>query len=322
MLDTERIPIGKLKQAYGLNEQDVQTLLSELLPNGVFPTDLWQKAYSSFWRGKILDYTVLYNLNSPPFPLKLSCLSFPKINIPPDSYYYIEKCREMMWVLFVEVSSFLTSDKVKNGLDYILGESYATNDFIYEQEIKNLFDNLAIEDNNFAVRFGSCINAKQFIETADDKRCAVSHNYFSCISKIFPDTIVVDKAAAILHFEKCGYPLRQEVKGISKAFVERIIATPVVHPPVATPVTPSASSIVVPRELWEGKTPKSARDSMQQQGFTDPRVIAYVLHHWCGLKNKTQIGRLLGSEGQDDSTYLRLAHRLLDKAAALNIQHA
>jgi len=334
MLDTERIPIGKLKSAFRLNEQDIQTLLSALLPDGVFPTDLWQKAYSSFWRGKILDYMTLYKLDAPSFPIKLACLEFPKIDIPPDSYSYIEKCREMMWVLFVEVSSFLLPDKVKIGIDYILDESYEISNIVCEQERKKLFEKLAIEDNNFAVRFRSCINAEQFIETIDDKIRSVPYEYFSFLSKIFPDTIVVDKVTAILHLFKCGYPLLQEVKGISKAYVERITATPAVHPqfecitepPVTepqedTPVAPFASSIVVTRALWEGKTHSAVIAAMRQDNFPDA-IIAYVLHNWCGLKNKTRVGRLLGPPDQDDSTYLRLAHRLLAEAALLNIQHA
>ena len=77
MLHQERIPIGKLKQAYGLNEQDVQTLLTELLPGGVFPTGLWEQAYSFFWGGKILDYKAKYELD---------WLSFPTIDIPTDNY--------------------------------------------------------------------------------------------------------------------------------------------------------------------------------------------------------------------------------------------
>jgi len=331
MLHQERIPIGKLKQAYRLNEQDVQTLLSALLPGGVFPTDLWQKAYSSFWRGKILDYMALYNLDSPSFPLKLVCLSFPKIDLPPDSYY-IEKCREMMHVLFVEVSSFLISDKIKNGLDYILEEAYETSNIIFEQERKKLFEKLTIEDKNFAVRFRSCTDAKQFIVTTEYKRRAVSYEYFSFLSKIFPDTIVVDKAPAILHLFKCGYPLRQEVKGISKAFVERITATPAAHlqleritespvipPQEDTPGAPSASSIVVPRALWEGKSPEAVRDGMREKNFDDP-IIAYVLSAW-RKRSKTQIGRLLGPRGDNehDSTSRARTSNLLDEAAAFTI---
>jgi ABC-type phosphate transport system ATPase subunit len=60
---------------------------------------------------------------------------------------------------------------------------------------------------------------------------------------------------------------------------------------------------------------------MRQQEFADP-VIAYVLHEWRGLKNKTQLGRLLGPGGKVDSTYLSLANRLLEEAKNLNIQSA
>jgi hypothetical protein len=86
MLSQEHTPIGMLKQAFSLTTQDVQTLLSTLLPDGVFPTILWQKAYSSFWYGKICAYRDLYKLDALTFPARLDFLSFPKINTEPDSY--------------------------------------------------------------------------------------------------------------------------------------------------------------------------------------------------------------------------------------------
>jgi hypothetical protein len=79
--------------------------------------------------------------------------------------------------------------------------------------------------------------------------------------------------------------------------------------------------IYVPRSLWDGKRHQAIRDSMRQQEFADP-VIAYVLYEWHGLKNKTEIGRLLGPDDKVDSTYRRLADRLLADAESLNIQPA
>lgn len=82
------------------------------------------------------------------------------------------------------------------------------------------------------------------------------------------------------------------------------------------------SPVTIPSALWQGKPPKSIRDAMRpregQDGFSDA-VIAYVLFNWCGLTNKTQLGRLLGKPGQDDSSYRRLTARLLDEAASFTI---
>jgi hypothetical protein len=314
----------------------VQTLLPKLLPDGIFPTILWQKAYSSFWYGTICHYRDLYKLDSLTFPARIGFLSFPQINIEPDDYdYYMKKNREFMVILFVDIASIFVSDKAKAGIDYIIEETYDTDNNIFVQERDSLFEKLAMEDKNFATRFASCANAKDFVITFDDKRRAVPLRYFSFLSKMFYDTIVVDKNAAICYLLVYGCSLKREVKGISRALVDRIAATLDAHPQVErivdpsaaqpqedTPAAPSTFSIVVPRSLWEGKIPKSVRDSMQQQGFPDPRVIAYALYNWCGLTNKTQLGKLLGPDGKNDSTYLRLANKFLDGAATLHITTA
>jgi hypothetical protein len=49
MLDQERIPISKLKQAFDLNGHDVETLISALWPQGVFPYALWEMVYKHCW---------------------------------------------------------------------------------------------------------------------------------------------------------------------------------------------------------------------------------------------------------------------------------
>ena len=46
MLNQERIPIGKLKQAYGLSAMKIDELLAALWPNDVFPYELWDKIRS------------------------------------------------------------------------------------------------------------------------------------------------------------------------------------------------------------------------------------------------------------------------------------
>jgi len=99
MLSQKHISIGRLKQAFGLTTQDVDTLLFTLLPDGVFPAVLWKKAYSSFWHGKIDSYAVLHKLDIPPYPERLQFLSFPEVIVDPDGHYYLSKCRERMAVV-------------------------------------------------------------------------------------------------------------------------------------------------------------------------------------------------------------------------------
>ena len=82
-------------------------------------------------------------------------------------------------------------------------------------------------------------------------------------------------------------------------------------------------SVKVPSVLWKGKPYASVRNAMRPkeeggEGFLDA-IIAYVLFNWCGLKNKTALGRLLGEPNKDTSSYRRLATRLLKEAASLTI---
>jgi len=129
----------------------------------------------------------------------------------------------------------------------------------------------------------------------------------------------VEKDSAVRFLTKEGYSFHREVKGLSKAIFDSILQE----------TAPAESSteqhvILVPRSLWEGKTHTAVRNSMRShdgEGFSDA-VIAHVLCEWCGLTNKTQIGRLLGKSGQDDSTYLRYAKTLLDEAEKLDIRPA
>ena len=164
------------------------------------------------------------------------------------------------------------------------------------------------------------------------------------------------KPAAVRYLHSCGYSLRREVKGLTQALVERFVSdfstpqttenvpesppqpsesdsqtplqvsesVPETTPqaPESVPQLPDFTAIFVPRSLWEGKSNQAIRNSMREQDFADP-VIAYVLYEWRGLRNKTEIGRLLDpDDGKVDSTYLRLANGLLAAAKGLNIQPA
>ena len=145
---------------------------------------------------------------------------------------------------------------------------------------------------------------------------------FKNFCNFFDDAIIVDKLTAVRHLSSCGYSLQQEVKGLSHALVESITAEgSALSVQDEASKTPNPSVIFVPRALWEGKSLKSVYDSMRQQHFADP-VIFHVLHYWCGEKNMTRLGRLLGPGGQDPSTDLRRARRLLEAAKTMNIQHA
>jgi len=300
MLDPQRIPIGKLKQAYELNPQEAEAVLRELSPSGVFPYAVWQKAHSQFWKGHAHDNVRLYKLERPP--------QFPEAGEIPEKYFPTEVYTKWLVDFLVEMSRLICTSEFEKGFDYVIGETYDGDMFPFKEEKERLFSALNLERKAIHIRARTTIRESDF-------STALPH--FKFILEFFPDTVAVDKAAAVRHLHSCGYSLRREVKGLSHSLVQSIIAdVPILQVQDALP-----SPIFVSRSLWEGKIEKSVRDGMRQQDFTDP-VIAYVLHTWCGLKNKTQIGRLLGPSDLTDRSYLRLAENLLAEASALNIQHA
>ena len=78
--------------------------------------------------------------------------------------------------------------------------------------------------------------------------------------------------------------------------------------------------IVLPKELWAGRSPRHIRGVMSEQGY-DLWVIAHVLYTWCGLTNMTELGKVLNPTGSElgDSAYAKQARKLLEKAESADI---
>jgi hypothetical protein len=305
MLSQDCIPIGKLKQAYDLNAHEAEALLSDLSPGRVFPFAVWQKAHAKFWRLPAEDKARLYKLESPP--------QFPEVGEIPEKYFPTVSFAQWIVDFLTEMSKLISIENIEKGFDYVIDETYDGDAFPFKHGKESLIYTLNVAEKSIRNTTAVPIREKDY---------SIARPYFKFIFDFFPDTVPVDKVAAVLYLHYYGYSLRREVKGLSHALVESIIAEASV-PPVHddAPETPSPSIIIVPRVLWENKSPKSVRDSMRQQDFPDP-VIAYVLYNWCDLKNMTEIGKLIALPGKNPSTHLRLTHRLLAKAALLNIQHA
>jgi len=324
MLDKKQIPVVKLKQAYELSEREAYELLGALSPDNVFPYALWQQAYTEFWECLLRVASVRYQVENPPFP---------EVETLPPKHFATNLCRRPMVSFFASVSQLLEISALEQGLDYIIEATYGEEGFPYQEEKEALFKALREEEIANRARVSGPMNISSMRAV----------DYF-CIEESFFDTIVVDKAAAVRYLHFCGHSLRREVKGLSQDFVERLVAyaaTPQTSEmsPSTSPKTqeivpqiplqasetvppPTSPAVIhVPRALWEGKRHQAIRDSMRQQEFADP-VIAYVLYEWHGLKNKTEIGRLLGPDNKVDSTYRRLADRLLTEAESLSIQPA
>ena len=79
--------------------------------------------------------------------------------------------------------------------------------------------------------------------------------------------------------------------------------------------------IVVPQKLFAGKTPRKVIEAMSAPEYDfDPKVIAYVLHTWCGQTNMIELGRMLKKDGgQTESAYSKHARKLLTAAEEMDI---
>ena len=148
---------------------------------------------------------------------------------------------------------------------------------------------------------------------------------------------MVDRDAAIRHFHH--YPLRREVKGITRALVESILrAAPpesavadkaAVVPTCERPLQDGKLVFLIPRAIWEGRPDAAVRDAMKEK--YPLAVIAYVLLYWCGPKKsetghktpqgrKTHVGRLLAEkEYRDEKSYRNLMDILLKEADTYSI---
>jgi hypothetical protein len=330
MLNPERIPIGKLKQAYELSALEIDELLAALWPNGVFPYELWEKAYTSYWKDAGLHNAVFHLAGAvpalPDIDQKLS-----EIYETTPFYPY----RTLLVKFFEELSRKLFVSDLKKGFYYITEEAIDGNTDEFKDKIEYIFSRLSMAEDDCDLRifppyhWATNMTGERFQELMNTKILSVPSSCYFFLADMFTDTIIVDKAAAIRHLFECGYSLRQEVKGISHAIVERITATPAAQEQ-ATPADqkqdapaeplskPLRAPFAIPRELWEGKAHDAVLEAMREKKYS-AAIIAHVLFHWCDLKNKTEIGRLLSDSEQEDSTYYHRADRLLKKASALTI---
>ena len=212
MLDQEKITIGKLKQAYNLNAQDVETLLCALSPDNAFPYVLWQKAYSTFWRGSASEISRLYKVDNP---------QFPDAGTLPDKYFPTGTYAAWIVEFFTKLSAMVNVAALEKGLEHIIEATYDGEAFAFKQPKEDLFHTLYLSEKNIA-------NITRINGVRDNRSALPVHYEF--IAHFFPDTVVVDKAAAVHYLDSCAYPLRQEVKGLSRAFVERTITEPPTPP--------------------------------------------------------------------------------------------
>lgn len=315
MLDPQKIPLYRVKQAYSLNEHEAQSLLHELSPDGVYPYELWQKAYSSYWKHPAAECSRLYKVENPPFP---------ETHQSTEKYFPTETYAKWIVDFFFEMARRISVKYLENGFDYIIESTYDSKSAASESDRQYLFYPLALAEKNIA----------NVARTEGVKDINVRLSNPSLLFKIFPDTIVVDKMAAIRYLSVVQeYPFGRAVKGITQNLVDSVIKDAAqIAPPVSeiTPALEEPAAEVHPQEqgnvirvsaaLWEGKPPATIRDSMENE--FGKAVIAYVLRNWCKI-SKTETGRLLSDKQyEDEKSYRNFVDDLLKEAASLTILKA
>jgi hypothetical protein len=94
-----------------------------------------------------------------------------------------------------------------------------------------------------------------------------------------------------------------------------ILETAAIAQAQTTHATPSpqpfSTAIIVPRALWNGKTPPAARDAMAAENIPQ-NIIAHILYTRCNITNKTYIASLL-------NTYPKKVTKFLAEAAVMDI---
>lgn len=278
-----------------------------LSPDGVFPYEIWQKAYSDFWKSPAIECARLYKVDNPPFP---ETDQLPEKFFPTDIY--------AKWIVdfFFEMARRIPVRALEAGFNYIVVSTYDDKSAVSDADREYLFYHLTLIEKSIA-------NAAR---TKGIKDINIKLSSPDVLLKIFPDTIAVDKKAAVHYLSVVQkYPFDHEVKGITHSLVDSIINSSAEDKPAFFPQESPAgvqspmeeNGIRVPAALWEGKPPATVRDAMKDE--YGKAVIAYVLRNWLKT-NKTETGRLLSDKQYDDEkSYRNFVDDLMEEAAHLTI---
>lgn len=304
MVDTQKISLGRIRTAYGLNVHEAGVFISALARQGSIDLyEIWHEAVRFIALEENDKKSIYDNEEQDPYFPDMSDMG----NGPLEGrilakrllryFLYSARCntqREYLQRIFERVLNFTYNepdDKNVALVNHILDMIYAQRHFGYHGEDK------------------VSINGEY-----------VSPELFEKFCRFFDDAISANKEAAVFWLSEQGFSQERGVKGLSMELVRRILAAGVSPQVQTTPIPPSPipTAIIVPRALWQGKEHTAVFAALRENKYAD-EVIAHVLFHWCNLKNKTEIGRLIIQAPKESSTYLHRVSGLLKKAAALNI---
>jgi hypothetical protein len=133
MLYLERISIGRVKQAYGLNENEAENAIHSLWPDNVFPVELWRRTHEIYWRAFTDSNQGVYKIEIPALPEMDTTKKF----------FHTYLCSVDVMTFFRKLSLNIQASILQEGLKYILEESYEDIDSVFPEERQLLFSSLA-----------------------------------------------------------------------------------------------------------------------------------------------------------------------------------
>jgi hypothetical protein len=292
----------------------VEGLLHALSPDGVFPYALWEKAYAAYWKSPAAECSRLYKFDNSPFP---------EAGQLQEKYFPIDVFAQWMIDFFYELARRISVMDLENGFDYIVESTYDDKLAVNETDRDFIFYHIKKAGSNIA-------NAAR---TKGLREINVNLSAPHILLRIFPDTIAVDKIAAIHYLSVVQkYPFVQEVKGITRSLVEAVIkaaaqGTPV-PPEIAAPPAESAAEVPsqemqnatsVSRSLWQGKTQEAIFTALREKGLSNEE-IAHILFYKRGFKEKRAIGKLLhDNQNLTDGAYDKHGDKLFRESKNVKI---
>ena len=309
MLHPELTLVGKLKQAYSLNVQDTERLLLAIPATGLQPYALWQEIYTTYWQQEAESKAQAYSLPPLLSPAALTREMFHLNGFASTFLEYVLNLARLIHICHIEKGMQHAMQALTD--DIKIPDSSDLGCFLYV---------LYSQENGY-------INQNRPGRTP--KQIEMREEYSAFLYQFLPETVVINKAAAICYLEDSGYSLVRNVKGITGQVVARILAqaravsdSGMTAPlPLQLHSTSQSPDIVrVPTALWKNKSGVAARKAMQE--VVPDSIIAHVLLHWCEM-DKTRVGKLLAlKEYEDDKSYRNFVDRLLQKNAAITIVKA
>lgn len=156
----------------------------------------------------------MFKLNNPPYPEMTGIWANAHVNAWCDK----------MYGFFSELAFALPANSLQMGLNYILEETYEDSSNIFVTEREALFSSLLEAERGFDWYHPYPLDTEKFEAMLNDKAFGKPKHCNRFVSRLFPDTLVVDKRAAVRHLLICECPFDHEVKGITWRFIERIRA--------------------------------------------------------------------------------------------------